>query len=50
MKAGTGGIAIEEFFGLKTKMYSFSVNNNEYKKAKGVNKIVVATISHNKGV
>ena len=44
MKAETRGIVIEEFVGLKTKMYSFSVNNNKHKKAKGVNKIVVATI------
>ena len=28
-------------------MYSFLVNNSEQKKAKGVNKNVVATISHN---
>ena len=27
-------------------MYSFSIDNNEHKKAKGVNKNVVATISH----
>ena len=29
-------------------MYSFLVENNNNKKAKGVNKNVVATISHNK--
>ena len=28
-------------------MYSFLVDNNEHKKAKDVNKHVVATISHN---
>ena len=50
MKAETGGIVIEEFVGLKTKMYSFSVNNNGHKKTKGVNNIVVASISHNKDV
>ena len=44
-----GGNAIEEFEGLKPKMYSFLVgNNNEHKKAKCVNRNVVATISHNK--
>ena len=44
MKDETGGIAIEVFFGLKPKMYSFRVGTNEQKKAKGVND---ATISHN---
>ena len=47
MKDETGGVAIEEFVGLKSTMYSFLVDNNEHKKAKGVNKNVVATISHN---
>ena len=46
-KDKTGGVAIEEFVGLKPKMYSFLVNNNDYKKAKGVNKNVAATICHN---
>ena len=40
--------AIEEFVGLKPKMYLFLVDNSEHKKAKGVNRNVVATISHNK--
>ena len=40
--------AIEEFVGLKRKMYSFLGDNIEHKKAKGMNKNVVATISHNK--
>ena len=49
MKGGTSGVAIEEFVGLKPKMYSFLVDNNsEHKKAKVVIKIVVMTISHNK--
>ena len=39
--------AIEEFVGLKRKIYSFSGDNIEHKKAKGMNKNVVATISHN---
>ena len=34
MKDETGGVAIEEFVGLKSKMYSFLVENNEQKKAK----------------
>ena len=35
MKAETAGVAIEEFVGLKLKMYSYLVNdNNEHKKAK----------------
>ena len=52
MKDETGGAAIKEFVGLKSTMYSFLVENNEHKKAKGVNKNVVATISNNeyKGV
>ena len=49
MKDETWGIWIKEFVGLKPKIYSFFVdNNNEYKKAKGVNRNVVATISHKK--
>ena len=43
MKEETGGVAIEEFFGLNP----FLVDNNEHKKAKGVNKNVFAAISHN---
>ena len=48
MKDETRGFAIEEFVGLKPKMYSFLVDNNEHIKAKGVVKNVVATINHNK--
>ena len=48
MKYETDGVAIEEFAGLKSKMYSYLVNDNsEHKKAKGVNSNVVVTISHN---
>ena len=47
VKDETGGAAIEEFVELKAKIYSFLVDNNEHKKVKGVNKNVVATISHN---
>ena len=46
MEDETWGIAIEEFVGLKPKIYSFLVDNNEYKKGKGLNKDVVATIGH----
>ena len=46
MKDETGGVAIKEFVVLKPKMYSFLVENSEQKKAKDVNKNVVATISH----
>ena len=47
MKDETAGIAIEEFVGLKPKMYSYLVDDNsEHKKAIGVNRNVVATISH----
>ena len=45
MKNETPGTAIEEFAGLKPKMYLYLVNDNcNYKKAKGVNRNVVATI------
>ena len=48
MKDDTTGVAIEKFIGLKPEMYSFLVDNIcEHKKAKGVNKNVVAAISHN---
>ena len=46
MKDETAGVVIEEFVGLKPKMYSYLVDDNsEHKKAKGVNRNVVATIS-----
>ena len=38
MKDETGGVAIEEFVGLKSKKYSLLVDNSEHKKAKGMNK------------
>ena len=44
MKGETAGIAIKEFVELKPKMYSFLVHdNNDNKKAKSVNRHVVAT-------
>ena len=48
MKDETGGVAIEEFVELKPKMYLFLVDTNEHKKANGMNRNVVSTISHNK--
>ena len=49
MKNETAGVAIEEFVGLQQEAYSYLVyDNSEHKKAKNVNKNVVATISHNK--
>ena len=49
MKDKTADFSIEEFVGLKPKLYSSSVNDSsEYKKAKGVNKNVITTISLNK--
>ena len=49
MKDVTAGVAIKEYVGLKPKMYSFLLDdNNEHKKAKGVNRNVVAAISHSK--
>ena len=48
MKDETAGVAIEEYVGLKTNMYSFLVDDrSEHKKAKDAKKNVVATISHN---
>ena len=47
MKHETASVAIEEFFRLKPKMYSYLVDHNsELNKAKGVNRNVVVTISH----
>ena len=37
---------MEEFWRLKPKKYSFLVDNNEHKKAKAVNRNLVATMSH----
>ena len=36
---------IQEFVGLKPKMYSSLEDNNEHEQAKGVNKVVVLTIN-----
>ena len=47
MKNKTAAVAIEEFVGLKPKLYSYNANI-EHKKAEGVNRNVVATITHNK--
>ena len=48
MNDETAGVASEEFVGLKPKMYSYLVDDNsEHKKVKGINKNVIATISHN---
>ena len=41
MKDESGGVEIEKWVGLKPKMYSLLVDNNEHKKAKGVNKILL---------
>ena len=47
MKDETGGVTIEEFVGLKLKMYLFLVDDNSVdKKAKGVNRNIIAIISH----
>ena len=48
MKDETAGVMIEEFVKLKPKMYQYLVDDNsEHKKAKGINKNVVATKIHN---
>ena len=47
MKDIMGSISIEEFVGLDPKLYSIiKSDSSKYKKAKGVNKNVVAKISH----
>ena len=46
MKDESGGVAIEKFVVLKSKMYSFLVDNDKHKKTKGFNKNAAA-ISHN---
>ena len=47
MKDETGGVTIEEFVGLKPRRYWFLVDDrNEHRKSKGVNKNMVASISH----
>ena len=47
MKDEIGSVPIEELVRLKPKMCSFLVCNSQHKKGKGVNRNVVATISHN---
>ena len=48
IKDETAGVSIERFIRLKPKIYSYLVNDNsEHKKTKGLNRNVVATISHN---
>ena len=47
MKDETGGVVIEEFIGLKPKMYSLLADDNEHEKAKSMNKNIVATIRYN---
>ena len=48
MKDETNGVAIEKFVGLNLKIHLFLIDDNsEYKKAKSVNKNIVATISYN---
>ena len=49
MKDENASVAIEEFVELKSKIYSYLVNDNsDNKTGKGVNRNVIATISHNK--
>ena len=48
MRQLAAGVAIEEFVWLKPKMYSYLADgNSQHKKAKGVNRNVVAAIIHN---
>ena len=48
MKDETSGVAIEEFVRLKPKMCSYLKDDDtEHKRAKGVNRNVLATINHN---
>ena len=46
-KDETGGKQIEEFVGLRSKLYSYKLHEKEHKRCKGVKKSVVAkTITH----
>ena len=47
MKNKSRDASIQEFVRLKQNLYSFLVNNSERKKAKGMKRNIVATISHN---
>ena len=48
LKDKAAGVVIEEFAGLKPNMYSYLLDNiSAPKKAKDVNRNIVATISHN---
>ena len=47
MNDETRGVAIKELVRLKPIMYSFLIDNSEHKRAKCMNKNVVATISYN---
>ena len=48
MKDKAAGVVIEEFAGLKPNMYSYLLDKiSAPKKAKDVNRNIVATISHN---
>ena len=38
IKDQTGGVAIKEFVGLKSKMHSFLVDNNEHNEVRAVNR------------
>ena len=47
MKDKTSGVAIKEFVGLNLKMYLFLADDSsKHKKGNGVNKNVVAAVSH----
>ena len=46
MKDEKGSVAIEEFLGLKSKIYSFFVNYSVEPKNKGMNKDNVGRINH----
>ena len=47
MKNKSRDASIQEFVRLKQNLYSFLVDNSERKKAKGMKRNIVATISHN---
>ena len=48
MKNWTADVVVKKFVGWKSKIYSFWIDHSsDHKKAKNVNKNIVATISHN---
>ena len=50
MKDETAGVAIKEFIRLTPKMYTFLIDNGENKNGKGVNRVVIISLTKYKDV